>query len=97
VLTVIDTFTRAVLGRKTAFNINQHLVKQLWGEIIENYLQPYDCLNRQISIEIGNDNDSRFIAASVQQFFKENHIYQVFTHPYTPQENGHIENFHAIV
>ena len=27
-LTVIDTFTRAVPGRKTAFNINQHLVKQ---------------------------------------------------------------------
>ena len=97
VLTVIDTFTRVVLGRKTAFNINQHMVKQLWGEIIENYLQPYDCLNRKISMEIRNDNDSRFIAASVQAFFKENHICQVFTHPYTPQENGHIESFHAIL
>jgi len=97
VLTVIDTFTRALLGRKTAFNINQHMVKQLWGEIIENYLQPYDCLNRKISIEIRNDNDSRFIAASVQEFFKENQICQVFTHPYTPQENGHIESFHAIL
>jgi len=21
----------------------------------------------------------------------------VFTHPYTPQENGHVENFHAIL
>jgi len=97
VLTVIDTFTRVVLGRKTAFNINQYMVKQLWGEIIENYLQPYDCINRQISIEIRNDNDSRFVAASVQAFFKENNIGQVFTHPYTPQENGHIESFHAIL
>ena len=24
-------------------------------------------------------------------------MYQVFTHPYTPQENGHIESFHAIL
>lgn len=47
VLTVIDTFTRVVLGRKTAFNIKQHMVRQLWGRIIENYLQPCDCFNRQ--------------------------------------------------
>ncbi|MFN3557204.1 MAG: IS3 family transposase [Bacteroidales bacterium] len=97
VLTVIDTFNRVAIGRITAFNINQHMVKQLWVEIIDNYLQPYDCLNRKIAIEIRNDNDSRFIAASVQEFFKENQICQVFTHPYTPQENGHIESFHAIL
>jgi hypothetical protein len=24
-------------------------------------------------------------------------IHQVFTHPYTPQENGHVESFHAIL
>lgn len=95
--TVIDTFTRALLGTKTAFNINQNTVKQLWGEIIENYLQPYDCLNRKISMEIRNDNDSRFMANSVLAFFKENHICQAFTHPYTLQENGHIESFQAIL
>jgi len=33
----------------------------------------------------------------IQQYFKQNHIDQVFTHPYTPQENGHIESFHAIL
>ena len=41
--------------------------------------------------------DKRFEAAIVRDFFKENHINQVFTHPYTPQENGHIESFHAIL
>ena len=56
-----------------------------------------DCLNRQISIGNRNDNDSRFIAASVQAFFKENHICQVFTHSYTLQESGHIESPHAIL
>jgi len=96
-LTVIDTFTRVLLGRVTAYSIKQNVVKSLWMKIIENYLQPYDCLNKRIHIEIRNDNDSRFIALSVQKFFKDNKLEQVFTHPYTPQENGHIESFHAIL
>ena len=97
VLTVIDTFSRMLLGRKTAYSIKQSTVKELWEQIIENHLQPNDCLNRNIDIEVRNDNDSRFIATSVQKFFKENKLGQVFTHPYTPQENGHIESFHAIL
>jgi transposase InsO family protein len=36
-------------------------------------------------------------AKLIQEFFKENYLNQVFTHPYTPQENGHIESFHAIL
>jgi len=97
ILTAIDTFTRVVLGWTVAFQIKQETVKQLWSHIIETHLQPYDCLNKQMDIEIRNDNDSRFVAKSVQQFFRDNHLGQVFTHPYTPQENGHIESFHAIL
>jgi len=97
VLTVIDTFTRTVLAWEVAYQIKQALVKQVWEKVIYNYLQPYDCLKRNIQIEIRNDNDSRFVAKSVQAFFAENHLNQVFTHPYTPQENGHIESFHAIL
>ena len=33
----------------------------------------------------------------IQEFFKDNHLNQVFTHPYTPQENGHVESFHNIL
>jgi len=97
VLTIIDTFTRAVVAWEVAYQIKQSMVKQVWGKVINNYLQPYDCLNRDIQIEIRNDNDSRFVDKSVQTFFAENHLNQVFTHPYTPQENGHIESFHAIL
>lgn len=97
ILTVIDTFSRVVLGWTAGFQIKQETVKQLWSRIIENHLQPHDCLKRQMNIEIRNDNDSRFVARSVQQFFRDNHLEQVFTHPYTPQENGHIESFHAIL
>lgn len=97
VLTAIDTFTRVVLGWRVSYQIKQDVVKRLWQGIIENHLQPYDCLNKQMQIEIRNDNDSRFVAKSVQEFFESNKIKQVFTHPYTPQENGHIESFHAIL
>jgi putative transposase len=97
ILTVIDTFTRVALYWTTAYQIKQGQVKRVWEYIIENYLQPYNCLKRNVHIEIRNDNDSRFVAKTVQQFFKNNKINQVFTHPYTPQENGHIESFHAIL
>ena len=97
ILTVIDTFTRVVLYRQVAYQFKQGQVKRAWEYIIENYLQPLDCLNRKIHIEVRNDNDSRFAAKLVQQFFIDNKLNQVFTHPYTPQENGHIESFHAIL
>jgi len=97
VLTVIDVFTRQVLGWVAAMNITQYSVKAIWEEIIINHLQPNDMLARGISIEVRNDNDKRFSAKLVQDFFKENYLHQVFTHPYTPQENGHIESFHAIL
>lgn len=97
ILTIIDTFTRFVLGWTAGMSITQHTVKDLFSEVIVNHLQVYDMLNKGIDIEIRNDNDKRFEAKMVQQFFKENYLKQVFTHPYTPQENGHIESFHAIL
>jgi len=97
ILTTIDTFTRVVLHRHTAYSIKKEDVKRAWEYIIINHLQPNNCLGNQINIEVRNDNDSRFSAKLIQEFFKENHLIQVFTHPYTPQENGHIESFHAIL
>lgn len=97
ILTVLDCFTRKTLGWTVAYSIKQQQVKNLWESIIINYLQPNEMKNKQVQIEVRNDNDSRFAAKQVQLFFKENHLFQVFTHPYTPQENGHIESFHAIL
>ncbi len=97
ILTVIDTFTRMVLNYIVKYSIMQDDVKQVWTHIIINHLQPNNCLNNDIIIEVRNDNDKRFSAHMVQRFFKENYLNQVFTHPYTPQENGHIESFHSIL
>lgn len=97
VLTTIDTFTRIVLHWMVAYSIKKQDVKKAWEYIIINHLQPNNCLEKGINIEVRNDNDSRFSAKMIQEFFKDNYLNQVFTHPYTPQENGHIESFHAIL
>ncbi len=97
VLNIIDTFSRKWLYQSVSFSIKQQQVREAWEYVIANYLQPNDCLKRKIHIEIRNDNDPRFSAQKVQEFFAENHLNQVFTHPYTPQENAHVESFHGIL
>jgi len=97
ILNIIDTFTRKWIYQCVSFSIKQQQVKQAWQHIIENHLQPADMLKKSIHIEVRNDNDKRFSALMIQEFFKENHLSQVFTHPYTPQENGHVESFHSIL
>jgi transposase InsO family protein len=97
ILTVIDTFTRHVLHWQAGFTMNSTQVKWAWEDIIANHLQPADLLSKKIHIEVRNDNGPQFGAKVVRQFFEQNHLDQVFTHPYTPQENGHVESFHAIL
>lgn len=97
ILTILDVFTRKVLQWHIGMSITQHVVKEIWTSVIINHLQPNQMLKHKIEIEVRNDNDPRFSAKLVQDFFAKNHLNQVFTHPYTPQENGHIESFHAIL
>jgi len=97
ILTIIDTFTRFVLHWQVDFTMKSQQVKQAWEYVIVNYLQEADLLKEGVHIEIRNDNGPQFGAKMIQAFFKENYLNQVFTHPYTPQENGHIESFHSIL
>ncbi len=96
-LTIIDTFTRYVLDWRVGFTMKAYQVKEVWEKIIINYLQASDTLREGVHIEIRNDNGPQFSAKIIQEFFKENYLNQVFTHPYTPQENGHVESFHSIL
>jgi transposase InsO family protein len=97
VLTVIDTFTRMALGWKAGFAMTKAEVKALWESIIEEHLQTADLLARQLSVTVRSDNGAQFLAKTVREFLWENHLLQENTHPYTPQENGHVESFHAIL
>ena len=97
VLTVIDTFTRAILYRGSGFTMKSAQVQRAWEYIILHHLQPADMLQKKIHIEVRNDNGPQFASKVIRQFFELNYLEQVFTHPYTPQENGHIESFHSIL
>jgi len=97
VLTIIDVFTRFVLHYSVGFQMKQADVKRAWMEVIDNWLQPLNILAWEVAIEVRNDNGPQFSAIKLQQFLKENSLVQTFTHPYTPQENGHVESFHAIL
>lgn len=97
ILTIIDTFTRAVLYYTVGYQMRQAQVKAAWTYVIEQHLQPADALRKDLHIEVRNDNGPQFGAKAIQTFFKENQLNQVFTHPYTPQENGHVESFHGIL
>lgn len=94
VLTVIDTFTRYVLHWAVGFTMQSHQVKEVWEYIIANYLQREGLPQGRVEIEIRNDNGKQFNSKLIIDFFKKNHLNQVFTHPYTPEENGHVESFH---
>jgi putative transposase len=72
-------------------------VKAAWEHVIIEHLQPADILSQEVHIELRNDNGPQFSAAAIRSFLADNHIGQVFTHPYTPQENGHVESFHFIL
>lgn len=97
VLTIIDTFTRAVLGWKAGFSMTRMEVKALWENVIEEHLQGADLLARGLKATIRSDNGAQFLAKLVREFLADNHLLLENTHPYTPQENGHIESFHAIL
>jgi len=94
VLTIIDTFTRYVLHWSAGYSMKSGQVQDVWEYVIAHYIQPYRGKDHQIEIEVRSDNGSQFSSKQIIDFFKENELTQLHTHPYTPEENGHIESFH---
>ena len=94
ILTLIDTFTRYVLHWKVGFRMRSQQVKSLWEYAIANYFQPWGRPKEGLQIEVRSDNGKQFHSKMILDFFQENELNQVFTHPYTPEENAHIESFH---
>ncbi len=97
VLTVIDTYTRYVLHWDVGYSMTSKQVEAVWEYIIAEYFQPMGLNIEDVEIEVRNDNGKQFNCHLLSKFFKENQIHQVFTHPYTPEENGHVESFHDIL
>lgn len=97
VLTILDTFTKETLDYHVGFSITSTEVKMMWDRVIENHFEPEGIAASKMIVEIRNDGGPQFSSMMIQNYFQDNGINQVFTHPYTPQENGHIESFHSIM
>ena len=97
VLTIIDTFTRVALAHEVGYSMKWTTVAKAWEDVITNHLQPADLLAKDIHVEVRSDNGPQFLATRLREFMADNHLSQVYTHPYTPQENGHVESFHSII
>lgn len=91
-LSVIDIFTRQLKAYLLQRSIRQHDVKALWQDLLKGIPVEQHAL-----IRVRSDNGSQFAAKTVRAFFVAEGIHQEFCHAATPEEDGFIESFHAIV
>jgi transposase InsO family protein len=89
-LTVIDVYSRWILGQYLSWQISKRDVIRLFDNIFDNYTMP-----KQIYVR--NDNGSQMVAQSVQKYFEKMKVVQEFTKPATPEQNAHIESYHSII
>lgn len=97
ILTILDVFSRVALYWAVGHQMRRQEVIKAWQIVIETYFQSLNQFAWKLDIEIRSDNGPQFSAFKLQEFLRENYFTQTFTHPYTPQENGHIESFHSIL
>ena len=89
-LSVIDVFSRKVVGHLFSRSIRKKHVIDLWQKLKPD-------LPDFKSITVRSDNGSQFIANDVRGFFYYHGLYQEFTNVATPEDDGHIEAFHSIL
>lgn len=89
-ITVIDVYSRWVLGQYISWQIRKGDVIKIFDKIFTTYTIPE-------KIFVRNDNGSQMIAQTVQKYFKDKKVVQEFTKPATPEQNAHIESYHSII
>lgn len=88
-LTVLDVYTRSIVGQVLWWRMRKEQV--IW--LLHQILNQHDVNG----ITLRNDNGSQFIAHAVRDYLKERNVAQEFIHVATPEENSFIEAYHSIV
>lgn len=89
-LTVIDVYSRWVLGHLFQESIKKEDVKLFFTQIAETYVCP-------VKVYVRCDNGSQFESTLVREYFLAAGIEQEFTKPATPEQNAHIESYHSLL
>lgn len=90
VLSVIDMYSRWVLGQLISYSVRKEDVVELFDQIFAIYPMPQ-------RIYVRNNNGSQMESHLVQQYFADKEITQEFIRPATPEQNAHIESYHSII
>ncbi len=88
-LTVLDVYSRKILGQVLWWHIRKEHVIWLLNKVLKEH-----CTK---SITLRNDNGSQFIAGIVREYLVDQGVKQEFTHVATPEENCFIEAYHSIL
>lgn len=89
-ITVIDVYSRWVLGQHIAWQVNK-------GDVVKLFDKIFGAYSMAENIYVRNDNGSQMVAQKVQSYFKSKKVIQEFTKPATPEQNAHIESYHSII
>ena len=89
-LSLMDIFSRKVLGYRVSGSMRKEAVIGLLDEVILKTAFPKE-------VTIRTDNGSQFIAHKVRDYLKGLDIEQEFTRVSSPRENGYIESLHSIL
>lgn len=89
-ITLLDVFSRGVLGYRLEWSITKHQVIDLMQEVLHHYAMPE-------KVSLRTDNGSQFEAGLWREYLQQMQIDHEFTRVATPQENCYIESFHSIV
>lgn len=88
-LTVLDVYTRSIIGQVLWWRMRKENVIWLLHQILQQH--------EVNGITLRNDNGSQFIAHAVRDYLKDQQVAQEFIHVATPEENSFIEAYHSIV
>lgn len=88
-LTVLDVYTRSIVGQVLWWRIRKENVIWLLHQVLQQY--------QVKEMTLRNDNGSQFIAHAVRNYLQEKEVVQEFIHVSTPQENSFIEAYHSII
>lgn len=89
-LSVIDVYSRWVLGHLFQESIKKEDVKGFFEHITEAYASPQ-------KVYVRCDNGSQFESTLVREYFVSAGIAQEFTKPATPEQNAHVESYHSVL
>lgn len=89
-LSVVDVYSRYLVGWMLQWSIKKEDVKAFFDTLISDYILPQ-------KVYVRCDNGSQFESNLVREYFVGKGIAQEFTKPATPQQNAHIESYHSII